>query len=226
MRVPAGGGKVPGRRTRARPRQAAANGGDLRTEAGIQRGRRREKVSKRTAGSPGTLEPARWRKGRLEAAANRAGARRPKAEGIGPARSLAASSGQFRRREGAAWRAGADGVDGVLRGGRSRRRGAGNGAEDVGHGSRLGFGLDPEKRGSGVGEREIAQVRVDVVHLTSRRARESDGRLRGMAPVRGREEKERLTVGGEAGEEHGEWGTSRSSWRAKSPGGDHGGMAT
>ena len=49
----------------------------------------------------------------------------------------------------------------------------GTGAEDVGHGSRLGFGLDPEKRGSGDGEREIEQVRVDVVHLTSRRAREA-----------------------------------------------------
>ena len=126
---------------------------------------------------------------------NRAGRPPDREEGDDGGGSISGSLARFLRRGGAARRAGADGVDGVLRGGRSRRRGAGNGAEDVGHGSRLGFGLDPEKRGSGIGEREIAQVRVDVVHLTSRRARENDGRVRGMAPVRGREEKERLTVG-------------------------------
>ena len=41
----------------------------------------------------------------------------------------------------------------------------GTGAEDVGHGSRLGFGLDPEKRGSGDGERGRSREQQGGLHL-------------------------------------------------------------
>ena len=112
-------------------------------------------MSKRTAGSPGTLEPARRRQGRLEAAAiepERGGRRRKGSARRGRWRRAPANSGggkvQLGEPELMASMAcsGVAGADGEERG---------TAAEDVGHGSRLGFGLDPEKRGSGVGEREI-----------------------------------------------------------------------